>query len=289
MSNTLIPIFIRTPGRSGSTLIMEILASSEKVAFDRRYPFEVRHLSYLTRSAQVLARPYQPKKLRELPFNWGQSFFSDRHPTFIGPMPAKSNLFEEPEYFTALHKGLYSAFAEQILQKFPSARFYAEKVTVDDIIEYNKKITSCKTIYGMRDPRDQMVSIMSFNQKRGRFHFGWREDDTDVTFAKRFVKQVKNYLTSMIELQSGPEVFKLRYEDLIYHQDKVLTELSSWLGVTVNNSYVQKHEQKILAKHSTSQSATASVAKWRHELSPQVQAIFEEGLAKELMHFWGDL
>ena len=41
-------------GRSGSTLLMQLLGTSPQIAFDRVYPSEVRYLTYLLRWAKML-------------------------------------------------------------------------------------------------------------------------------------------------------------------------------------------------------------------------------------------
>ncbi len=65
----IIPILVRTFGCSGSTLLMQILASSQDIVFERRYPFEVRYLTYLTRTAQLITS----ERNKGLPFEWGQN------------------------------------------------------------------------------------------------------------------------------------------------------------------------------------------------------------------------
>jgi len=49
------PILVRSPGgRSGTSLMMEMLSSSKDIAFDRRHPYEVRMLSYFYRLSNVM-------------------------------------------------------------------------------------------------------------------------------------------------------------------------------------------------------------------------------------------
>ena len=52
-SKPLTPILVAAPGRSGSTALMALLGSDPRVAFDRQYPFENRHLTYLVKFAQI--------------------------------------------------------------------------------------------------------------------------------------------------------------------------------------------------------------------------------------------
>lgn len=48
--NALIPILLRSPGgRSGTSLLMEILSSADEIVFDKKHPYESRVLSYFYR------------------------------------------------------------------------------------------------------------------------------------------------------------------------------------------------------------------------------------------------
>src|SRR5437868_4050582 len=53
----LIPILISGCGRSGTTMLMELLATDARVVFDRRYPNENRYLTYLAKFALLAGRP----------------------------------------------------------------------------------------------------------------------------------------------------------------------------------------------------------------------------------------
>src|SRR5882724_7647293 len=53
----LTPILVAGCGRSGTTVLMELLATDPRVAFDRRYPNENRCLTYLAKFALLAGRP----------------------------------------------------------------------------------------------------------------------------------------------------------------------------------------------------------------------------------------
>jgi len=46
MKKQLIPILLRSFGRTGTTMLMQLLGSSEKIIFDKEYPYESRLLAY---------------------------------------------------------------------------------------------------------------------------------------------------------------------------------------------------------------------------------------------------
>src|SRR5438045_1003360 len=47
----LTPILVAGSGRSGTTMLMALLGTDPRVAFDRVYPFENRYLTYLAKFA----------------------------------------------------------------------------------------------------------------------------------------------------------------------------------------------------------------------------------------------
>ena len=55
-TNVLTAVLVAGFGRSGSTALMSLLAAAPRVAFDRIYPFEHRHLTYIAKLALLLER-----------------------------------------------------------------------------------------------------------------------------------------------------------------------------------------------------------------------------------------
>jgi len=53
----LTPVLVSGYGRSGTTALMALLATDPRVAFDRRYPFENRYLTYLVKFCLLTGRP----------------------------------------------------------------------------------------------------------------------------------------------------------------------------------------------------------------------------------------
>src|SRR5262245_6681528 len=56
MGKALTPILVAGSGRSGTTMLMELLGTDPRVAFDRVYPFENRYLSYFAKFALLSGR-----------------------------------------------------------------------------------------------------------------------------------------------------------------------------------------------------------------------------------------
>jgi len=126
-----------------------------------------------------------------------------------------------------------------------------------------------------------MVSIMSFNQKRGFNSFGWQDTDTDVSYAQRMCKNRLNFMHMMMDFESNQRRLYVRYEDLIRNGDEEVERLSDWLGLPLSLKKIEK-EKKIREIHMTSKDPSASVERWRRELSDDVLEIFKKNLGDEL-------
>ena len=57
MAASLTPILVAGSGRSGTTMLMALLGTDPRVAFDRVYPFENRYLTYFAKFAFLSGRP----------------------------------------------------------------------------------------------------------------------------------------------------------------------------------------------------------------------------------------
>jgi hypothetical protein len=127
------------------------------------------------------------------------------------------------------------------------------------------------------------VSIRSFNQKRGFHAFGWQEDDTDLSYARKMCRNRRVFMQDILTSESGTSRFHVRYEDLINNGRQEAARLSDWLGVTLDYTRAAKN-RKVLELHATSRNPAASVQRWRRELSAEVQALFSEELGNELIN-----
>ena len=75
-------------GRTGSTLLMQLLATSPEIVFDDRYPSEYRFLSYFRRLAELATAPFDEQRHRGVT----AFFFSDV--VEFGPVPFHSDVID---------------------------------------------------------------------------------------------------------------------------------------------------------------------------------------------------
>ncbi len=277
--DTLVPVMIRTFGRTGSTLLMQILGSSGQICFERQYPFEHRYLAYVYNMSRVLSLP---AKVDE---PWDNDVLFRGKQRMVGCLPyGRVELIDRERLSERAFVSLWNNFSAEMRDKSGLAPdclgFYAEKVP-PYVANTANQILKAKNIFLLRDPRDEMVSIKSFNAKRGFHSFGWLEDDNDVSYAQKMCKNRQQFMQHMIEFDENDRRIAIRYEDLIRNEDATVKRLSEWLGVSLNTKGVSK-DKSIRKIHMTSSDASTSVERWRDELSDEVQDIFANQIGNEL-------
>jgi len=259
----LTPIMVRTFGRTGSTLLMQILGTSDQILFEREYPFEHRYLSYVFNLARTIKEP--PKTSDA----WNNDTLFQCRSDLIGSLPyGKTGLVDKKRLFETCFVSLWENFSlsmkAQSSAEYGNQYFYAEKVPSE-----------------VRDPRDEMVSIMSFNQKRGFRSFGWAENDTEVSYARKMCKNRRFFMQHMFKANDSYRRINIRYEDLINKGQEEVERLSEWAGVELSFEKAMNNSE-IRDRHMTSRDSASSVERWRGELSLEAQDIFTSELGEEL-------
>lgn len=276
---SLVPVLVRTFGRTGSTLLMQILGTSNDVCFERVYPFENRYLTYTYNMARMIRMPADTND------TWNNDvLFRCEHPS-VASLPYERNDSIDKEALSRhIFGALWREFSDSMRQKQGLAEnslaFYAEKVPHQTAAYANEHLAA-RNIFLLRDPRDEMVSIKNFNQKRGFHSFGWQDKDTDLSFAARLCKNRRSFMQAMIKSETDDRRIYLRYEDLILDGKREVARLSNWLGTPLNLKNAMK-DKAVKARHMTSKDTVSSVERWRKELSEDVQTIFSSELGDEL-------
>lgn len=268
-------------GRSGSTLLMQLLATSPSIVFDDRYPAEYRFLSYVRRVADLMTEPFDESRHRGV-----TPFFFDTPPAF-GPIPFRSDVLDTAELRDPLVAGMWQACSSVIRRRHPGVRYYAEKlaVPIDDAL---RRSVPLRVIDLVRDPRDVLCSIRSFTASgQGEDGFGGAAQTTTSEYVAAFVTRVEAQLASMREPADDHARLLLRYEDMVAGLGAVAERLGAWLGVTLDAAAVIADRAEY-AHHITSSSVEASVARWKSELSAAEAELITTRLAAHLGHLGYD-
>ncbi|MBR9925679.1 MAG: sulfotransferase [Gammaproteobacteria bacterium] len=271
------PILLRSFGRSGSTFMMQLLGSHENVLFERVYPFENRYLTYLARMAALAGM--SPDNDGE----WNHDRLMHHNVKRVGPLPYQDvSIFDKSKMPKTAFASLWNGFSKSLnVAQNDAPVFYAEKVAHDICALVNQSVYT-KNLFLIRDPRDEFLSIKSFNKKRGFNGFGWQENDTDESFAVRLCRSRKKFMQTISKIDEKEERrIMVRYEDAIENADKTCTRLSDWLGVQLDAESVQK-SAKNFQHHMTSQKVSDSVQRWKNEMSEELKDVFVSELGEEL-------
>ncbi len=151
----------------------------------------------------------------------------------------------------------------------------------DETLEFDQRY-----LMRVRDPRDVWVSIHDFDAKRGSYGFGRLRSESKGHYFKRFLKTWIDFFQLLDRTSTMPAERRLvlRYEDLVLDPEDSLERLEGWLGVPLDSD--RTAAQYDVDRHSTSNTPTASVGKWRELLAPAVAGRLTDRLGPWLAQ-WG--
>lgn len=280
------PVMIRAFGRTGTTLMMQLLNTAEEVMVPNSYPFESRFLSYFARLAKVPTNP-----ISDIPseFSWDDGQVLQGESSLIGPMPYECKNYVDIDRLSARFLiALWNQFTQEIEMKLDKTyTYYAEKVSMDGVHFIHRVLNDSKSIYIVRDPRAELASIMSFNKKMGyETGFGWQKGDTAASFAERMVASRKTFFRSVMQfyLEKNENSITIRYEDLIVSSGEISELLSEFLGVKLNYDMVESNKHDF-SHHMTNSNAKQSIDSWKAKIPKDAADILTEGLKEELQFF----
>ena len=283
--NILKPILVNSAGRSGSTLLMQLLGTSPHIVFDREYPFEVRYLTYFLRWALLLNETGRATQ------TWNPAELL-KHPTdqLLGPLPYPKAGFWSggtiwPNCFETAWKEFSKASIAQVGENNGSKirpKYYAEKTSTWVLGALEKQTIDYNVILLIRDPRDVFLSVNAFDKQRGFSGFGRLSDETDLDFARRMTKSFQNMHKNKII--TSPNSILVKYEKLATDLPQEAHRLGQWLNLEFDAALVKEQEVNF-KHHMTSGSAEQSVERWRHELPKELNDVFIQEVGEELSYF----
>ncbi len=262
-------------GRTGSTLLMQLLATSPEIVFDDRYPSEYRFLSYFRRLAELATAPFDEQRHRGVT----AFFFSDV--VEFGPVPFHSDVIDTRELRDPLVAAMWGACSTVIRQRHPNVRYYAEKlaVPIDDSL---RCAVPLRVIDLVRDPRDVLCSIRGFTSSgQGEDGFGAAKETAALGYVERFADRTRAQLDVMLEAHDSETRQLVRYEDMIADLHRIAGRLGTWLDVTLDAEAVIGNRDQY-RHHMTSTSVESSVSRWRSELTAQEIEIITDRLGDHI-------
>jgi hypothetical protein len=274
------PILVVFGGRSGSTLLMQLLGTSPRIAFDRVAPFENRYLTYLVRWSQLLRVAPPTDEWNQTTLAALEEGTGPMGPIPLGDAPLLAGEGVPPLWPDAL-RAVWAVFSGRAGAFPPQAgvapTHYAEKTPPYVRDGLSAAGIDHHALYPVRDPRDIYLSIMGMGSRRGGSFWGFREDDTPEVFARRFSRSWRSRLQLVLGVEETERQTVVRYEEMALDLPGQAARLSRFLGVELDAGPVLERSGEFRG-HMTSGSATASVARWKRDLSPEVADVFERNM-----------
>jgi hypothetical protein len=259
-------------GRVGSTLVMQLLATSLAVALDRVYPYENSYLTYFVRLVGQMVQPSSPSyKLVDVLYG-GEAR--------LGPLPFETRSIQRDALGRDALAGLWEGFSRTVgAASAHPVSHYAEKYwgSLNPVVEAGLEPVVIDLV---RDPRDVVASIRAFNAKRGYQLFGRAQAADDSVHLRRLIAGMSLRFGEM----NGPgtvPTLTLRYEDLVTAPADAAGKIATLVGVPLDPAQVPEVKEAT-ARHVTSPSAAASIGRWRHDLSDDEVASIERKLGPHM-------
>ncbi|HHN66144.1 MAG TPA: sulfotransferase [Nitrospirae bacterium] len=295
------PLMITSIGRTGTTRLMEFLNEHPSIVIHSNYPYEARVLGYCF---HMLKNHFEVMNLSQQvnPHGYIKGQFGFHHPGTFKPIGYANIDYQFHYWFNEIYTGEIIRASQKSIEDFyrriaslqekKEAIFFAEKTFPAEIPPQVWELyPKAKEIFLVRDFRDVVCSVLSFNRKREFTDFGRQCVKSDEEYiSKQLKKSALKLLQSWKE--RADRAYLLHYERFILDPERVLREILEYLGLDTSPSIIEAILKKALGYkdtfkvHSTSDSPLSSIGRWKEELSPELQSLCNYALG-EILHEFG--
>jgi hypothetical protein len=233
------PLIVTTLGRSGSTWLMQLLASHPEIVVFRRFPFESAPAKFWSHMLRVLTEPVnllestQPDDFLENPWWIGANPFHDDRVYEQAPLEdwfARAHVEQFAEFTQRTVEDWYRTLGRTQVQ--PEPAYFAEKHMRP---AYIPEVTwelfpKAKEVFLVRDFRDMADSILTFDARRGFPGFGRPPGITDEQYLRGGLHDMADELATRWTRRRD-QAHLVRYEDLVENPAEVMRGLLEYLEV----------------------------------------------------------
>jgi acyl carrier protein len=262
------PILLTSTGRTGTTLLMSEFARHSAVVVGDQYPYEIKQIAYHAAAFRALAADA----------DWERSTTPD---TMLAPEMNRiigSNPYNmaglyglggesgglRDFYQSTMPSGYATLFRRFIMEFYTtlanaqgksSAPYFCEKGDIDEAAVHGARLFfgAVKDIVIVRDPRDLLCSAIAF----------WKlKPEAAMNMLTTTIPRL-----ARIARLAGPDTIVIRYEDLVREPGATRRSLSRFLDLDLVSWPADTVEQ-VPDTHRTSRDPTASIGRWRNDLTP---------------------
>jgi hypothetical protein len=290
------PLMVNTIGRSGSTWLVWLLSClPEAVAFSP-WARDARVGTYWTSALQALSRP-QSYLAQLVPGPLDRSDWwlerPDLRPGVGGDAGLEAWLGGEAvESLAQFSQSRIDAFYARLAGPGERPRYFVEKhlpyqLTPDLLAEM---YPGARELILVRDFRDMLCSVIAFNRKRGWEAFGRAEAGSDEEYVQTTVANSARRLLRRLR-EKGEAAHLVRYEDLILKPAETLAATMEFLGLEADEAAIAATLERADADspkvddHRTTDKVSASIDRWKQDLSPELAQVCAEVLDPVLTEF----
>lgn len=296
--STMHPLAVTSLGRTGSSLLMRMLSVHPEIVVHGTHPFEERWAQYWMQVLTVLSAPANHDYSSHPDHFLRTVTLVGHNPSVLGRPYNGSELRDWAggkaiEETAAFCQGMVESAYRAVLrdQKRESARLFAEKCVPGHATDLMWQLYSdMRQIVLIRDPRDMMCSMISFDQKRGIRSFQEAHEDALDTFCARLASGFRRLITAW--RTSEARSLLLRYEDLVGDPSGTARRIAGHCGLDASPDILERMSRAAtldtpeIQLHRTTADWSQSIGRFREVLSPAIQVQWEE-LAGDLFRELG--
>lgn len=267
------PLLATSVGRSGSTLLMQLLAAHPGIAIDREYPCE--NTEARKRFAAALDNCQRISR--------GQWASQYRRPGW-----EKLLLTTVTSLVRRADEEIGAWYTDLVRRRDGADRlplYYSEK-NLGPAPLVREARPDAREIFLVRDPRDMICSTLAFIAKRGESGFGRQDVESDLDYVRHRAAMARPWVMEPW-LARGDEALLVRYEDLVTDGAAALERIFAYLELDSSPALVAGILQQAAAptddrdRHMTTASPAASIGRWRRDLPDELN----EACAREFAEF----
>ena len=287
------PLFVTGPGRSGSTVFMQMLAGHPDILAWPPFEQEPRVVTYWIEVLRALARPdsfmRQVAPAGNLNDDWWLGR-RDPRPRAIGDAELQGWLAGEAvEELAAFAQMRIESLYGRLAVRSGDGRFtyFAEKLRSDIVSDLAWELyPGAREVVLVRDPRDVLCSVLAANVKRGSQP---PPPDPLRWIGEEFEGRIGAVAASWERRRDRAHL--LRYEDLMLDPVPTLTGLLAYLGLPTEQDAVRAmlaatgRQLPGMAEHRTTPDAESSIGRFRRDLAPELLAECERRVGDAIVAF----
>ena len=303
------PIVVSTLGRSGSTWLMQLLASHPEVVVFRRFPYESTPAKYWLHLLRVAAEPVNIVQS-------GTPKNSHTNLWWIGNNPHHDDRVYEQlpleSWFGRDHIERLAGFCQRTIDDWymslartqvqPGARFFAEKHVWPNYLPVliRELYPHAKELFLVRDFRDMARSISDFDTRRGFAGFDRPDGVSDAEYMRGSLHRMAQDLKRGW-IERSDRAHLVRYEDLVLRPNESVAGILEYLGVDASPTTLQHviakgseqvldlpgsgYELSEIQAHRTVADPKETIGRWRRDGDESFRELAQEVFGDALSTF----